>query len=131
MSERHYEPTLGEMLAELSRDIKRLIQQELQLAKLELSQKALTMRRSAVLIAIGGLLAYGGFLAIIAAIVFGIVALGLSYWMSALIAGIGLAVIGYLLIHTGSATLRHATLTPEHTVETLKEDAQWLKSQAR
>jgi hypothetical protein len=66
-----------------------------------------------------------------AAIVFGIVALGLSYWMSALIAGIGLAVIGYLLIHTGSATLRHATLTPEHTVETLKEDAQWLKSQAR
>ena len=89
------------------------------------------MRRSAILIAIGGLLAYGGFLAVLAAIVLGLIAIGLSYWLAALVSGIALAVVGYILIYSGSAGLRARTLTPRHTVETLKEDAQWLKGQAQ
>jgi membrane protein len=131
MSDNRHEPTLGEMLAELSNDFKRLIQQELQLARLELSRKATSMRRSAILMVAGGMLAYGGFLAVIAAIVFGIVALGVSYWLASLLTGAGLIVIGYLLIHSSSATMRGGSLAPEHTVETVKEDAQWLKSHTR
>ena len=131
MPESRHEPTLGEMLADLSRDVRTLIQQELQLARLELTQKAVTMRRSLILMVAGGLLAYGGFLAAIAALVFGIVALGMSYWLAALIAGVVVGMLGYLLIYAGSASLRHASLTPQHTVDTMKEDAQWLKSQVR
>lgn len=131
MSESRHEPTLGEMLAKLSRDVTTLIQQELQLARLELSQKTMTMRRSLILMVAGGLLAYGGFLAVIAALVFGIVALGMSYWLAALIAGVVLGMLGYLLIYAGSASLQHASLTPRHTVDTMKEDAQWLKNQVR
>lgn len=131
MSDSYRDATLGEMLAGLSRDIKTLFQQELQLARVELTQKAMTMRTGAILIAVGGMLAYGGFLAVIAAIVFGFVAAGVPYWLAALIAGVALAGIGLGCIYSGTAGFRRTTLTPRHTVDSLKEDAKWLKSQAR
>jgi hypothetical protein len=131
MSAHYDDRTLGEMFAELSRDFKTLVQQELQLAKVELSQKAVMMRKGLVLMVGGGLLAYGGFLAIIAGIVLGLVAAGLPYWLAALAAGAVLGGLGYLLVHSGVASLRPAELTPHHTINTLKEDAQWLRTQAK
>jgi drug/metabolite transporter (DMT)-like permease len=79
----------------------------------------------------GGLLAYGGFLAIIAGIVLGLVAAGLPYWLAALVAGVVLGGLGYLLVHSGVASLRPDELRPHHTIDTLKEDAQWLRTQAK
>jgi membrane protein len=131
MPARHDDRTLGEMFAELSRDFKTLVHQELQLARVELSQKAVKMRKGLVLMVGGGLLAYGGFLAIIAGIVLGLVAAGLPYWLAALAAGVVLGGLGYLLVHSGMASLRPAELTPHHTIGTLKEDAQWLRTQAK
>jgi len=131
MPARYDDRTLGEMFTELSRDFKTLVQQELQLAKIELSQKAVQMRKGLVLMVGGGLLAYGGFLALIAGIVLGLVAAGLPYWLAALMAGVVLGGLGYLLVHSGVASLRPDELTPHHTIDTLKEDAQWLRTQAK
>jgi membrane protein len=131
MPARYDDRTLGEMFTELSRDFKTLVQQELQLAKVELSQKAVKMRKGLVLVVGGGLLAYGGFLAIIAGIVLGLVAAGLPYWLAALVAGVVLGGLGYLLVHSGVASLRPDELRPHHTIDTLKEDAQWLRTQAK
>ena len=127
----HDDRTLGEMFAELSRDFKTLVQQELQLAKIEMSQKAVKMRKGLVLMVGGGLLAYGGFLAIIAGIILGLGAAGVPYWLAALVAGVVLGGLGYLLVHSGIASLRPEELTPHHTINTLKEDAQWLRTQAK
>jgi NAD(P)H-hydrate repair Nnr-like enzyme with NAD(P)H-hydrate dehydratase domain len=131
MPARHDDRTLGEMFAELSRDFKTLVQQELQLARVELSQKAVKMRKGLVLMVGGGMLAYGGFLAIIAGIVLGLVAAGLPGWLAALVAGVVLGGLGYLLVHSGVASLRPEGLTPHHTIDSLKEDAQWLRTQAK
>jgi hypothetical protein len=125
------EQTLGEMFAELSRETRTLIQQELQLAKTELSEKGTKMGKGAGMIVGGGLIAYGGLLAIIAAIVLILIAFGLPAWAGALLGG-GLAVgIGYMLVRSGVAALKPQELMPRKTIDTLKEDAQWLKAQAR
>ena len=131
MTPRQDDRTLGEMFAELSRDFHTLVQQELKLARLELTEKAAKMRRGLVFIIGGGLLAYGGFLAIIAGIVLGLIAAGLPAWLGAFLAGVVLAGIGYLFIHSGVASLRPQELTPHHTIDTLKEDAQWLRTQTK
>jgi membrane protein len=131
MSERYDDRSFGEMFADLSRDFKTLVQQELQLARIELSQKAGKMRKGLVLTVGGGLLAYGGFLAVIAAIVLGLVASGLPPWLAALVAGVVLGGLGYLLVYSGVASLRPQELTPHHTIDTLKEGAQWLRTQAK
>ena len=125
------EPTLGEMFAELSRETRTLVQQELQLAKTELTEKASKMGRGAGLIVGGGLIAYGGLLAIIAAMVLITIALGVPPWAAALVGGGLAAGIGYLLIRSGLAALKPQALTPRKTIDTLKEDAQWLKAQVK
>ena len=79
------EPTLGEMFAELSRETRTLVQQELQLAKTELTEKASKLGKGVGLIVGGGVIAYGGLLAIIAAMVLITIALGVPAWAAALV----------------------------------------------
>ena len=123
--------SLGQMFADLSQEARTLIHQELQLAKTELTEKASTMARGAAFVVGGGLLAYGGLLAIVAAIVLVLIALGLPAWAGALLGGVVVAGTGYVLIRSGLAALRPQQLVPRETIETLKEDAQWLRSQTR
>jgi hypothetical protein len=131
MAARQDDRTLGEMFTELSRDFTTLVHQEIQLAKMEFAQKAARMRKGLVFIVGGTLLAYGGFLAVIAAVVLGLIAAGLPTWLGALVAGVVLGGFGYLFIHSGISTLRLDDLRPQHTIDTLKEDAQWLRTQTK
>jgi uncharacterized membrane protein YqjE len=125
------ERTLGDMFAELSRDTRTLIQQEIQLAKAELTEKAATLAKSVAIVVAGALIAYGGLLAIVATIVLALIATGLPAWAAALLGGILILGIGYLLIRWGLAGLRRQDLKPHQTLEMLKEDAQWLRAQTK
>jgi hypothetical protein len=125
------QPTLGEMFARLSRETQTLVQQELQLAKTELTEKASKMGKGAGLVVGGGLLAYAGLLAIIAGAALVLVAIGLPSWAAAIIVGLAVAAVGYLLVRSGLSALNPQGLTPRKTIETLKEDAQWLKAQVK
>jgi membrane protein len=123
--------TLGEMFAELSRDTRTLLQQEITLAKTEMKEKAAAAGKSAGLVAGGGLIAYAGLLGIVAAVVLALIEMGLPAWAGALIGGIVIAAIGYLLVRSGLGRLSTQDLKPRETIDTLKEDAQWLKTQAK
>ena len=104
--------TLGEMFAELSRGARTLVQQEIQLAKTELTEKVSKARNGAGLVVGGGLIAYAGLLAIVAAVILALVAIGLPAWAAALIGGVLVAVAGYFLIRSGLAALRADELKP-------------------
>jgi Virulence factor BrkB/Putative Actinobacterial Holin-X, holin superfamily III len=123
--------SLGDMIADLSREVRTLLQQEIQLAKTELTEKAAKLTRSAAVIVIGGFVAYGGLLAIIAAVVLGLVAAGLPGAVAALIGGVIVALAGYVLVRSGLKALNLKELKPSQTIESLKEDAQWLRTQTK
>jgi len=123
--------SLGQMFADLSRETRTLLQQEIQLAKTELTGKATQMVRGAAFIVAGGLLGYAGLLAIVAAAVLVLIAVGMPPWGAALLGGIVVIGAGYLLVRAGLSALRPQQLTPRETIETLKENAQWLRSQTK
>ena len=123
--------SLGELFSELSRETATLIRQEAALARSEVTLSLTRLGRHAALIAGGGALAYGGLLALVAALVLGLVRLGLPPWAAALVGGIATLAIGYLLIQRGLSELRRDQLTPAQTVETMKENAAWAKNQLR
>jgi Putative Actinobacterial Holin-X, holin superfamily III len=125
------ERTLGEMFAELSRETRTLIQQELELAKTELTEKASAMGKGAAFIVGGGLIAYAGLLAIVAAFALVLIAVGLPPWAATFVGGLLVAGAGYLLVRSGFAALKPQHLAPRQTIETLKEDAQWVKAQTK
>lgn len=123
--------TLGELFSQLSRETATLVRQEVALGRSELTRNLARVGRHAALIASGAALTYAGVLAIVASLVLGLVQTGLTPWLAALLAGGGILVVGYLLMHAGLSALRRDQVTPEATVETLKENAQWVKNQVR
>ena len=126
--QRKEERSLGDLFGELTQDLSTLMRQEVMLAKTELRQKASAMGKDVGLLAAGGAIAYAGFLVILAGVVLAL-GLVLPWWASALIVGVVVAAIGYFLIRKGQTALKQADLTPKQTIETLKEDQQWVKEQ--
>lgn len=122
------EPSLGELFSELSQETSALIRQEVQLAKTEVTRKATKAGKEIAFIAAGGFVAYAGFLALVAAAIFG-AAEFLPLWLSALLIGVIVAGVGYLLLQKGISGLKEINLAPRRTIETLKEDKEWLKQQ--
>lgn len=122
------EATLGELFSELSQETSALFRQEVQLAKAEVTRKATRAGKEIAFIAAGGFVAYAGFLALIAAAIFG-VAEFLPIWLSALLVGVIVAGVGYLLLQKGISGLKEINPAPRRTIETLKEDKEWLKQQ--
>lgn len=122
------ERTLGDLFAELSEETSMLIRQEMQLAKAEVSQKVSKASKNIAVLAVGGVIAYVGFLALTAALILGLAEL-MTPWLAALLVGIVMAVIGYFLIQKGISTLKQMTPVPERTVASLKEDVRWLKQE--
>ncbi len=124
------ERPLGDILSDLSGEFSDLVRQEITLAKVELSQKASRTAKDSVLIAVGSFLSYAGLLALIAAAIIGLAEV-MAWWLSALIVGAVVLIIGYILIQKGSSDLKKGALVPKETIESLKEDKDWAKEQMK
>jgi hypothetical protein len=123
--------SLGELLGDLARESGVLVRQEITLARAELTEKVRLVGKDLGYLAMGGAVVYAGFLAIVAAIIIGLATAGMPWWLSALIVGVVIAGIGYMLVQKGLTALRNEDLGPRQTVESLQEDAQWAKEQVR
>ena len=121
---------LGDLFGDLASDMGNLVRQEVELAKVELAQKAKYLGRNIGYLVVGGAVAYAALLAIIAAIIM-LLAKVVPHWGAALIVGVVVGGIGWLLIGKAMMALQQTELTPRETVETLKEDATWMKQQIK
>ena len=124
------ERSLGDLFAELAQETSTLVRQEVNLAKVEMSEKASRAGKHVGVLAAGGAVVYAGLLAILAGV---IVLLNniMPLWLSALLVGIVVAVVGYLLVGRALEALKREDFAPRQTMETLKEDQQWAKDQTR
>jgi uncharacterized membrane protein YqjE len=129
MQQTNNEPSLGDLFGDLARDMGTLVGQEITLARTELTEKASRAGKDIAMLAVGGLVAYAGLLAIVAAVIVLIADRGVPLWASALIVGAIVAVVGYLLVQKGISALRQQDLTPHQTIQSIKEDTQWAKEQ--
>jgi precorrin-2 methylase len=121
--------SLGDLFGDLTREMSTLVRQEVHLATTEIGNKVSRAGRDVAYLAIGGAVAYAGFLALLAALVIGLDEF-MPGWVAALVVGIAVAGVGYFLIQRGLSELKHLDLTPRETIGTLKEDVQWAKQQA-
>jgi len=106
-----------------------LVRQEVGLATTEMTHKATRVGQELSILAIGGLVAYAGFLAILAAIIIALAEAGLPWWLAALVVGALVTIVGYVLVRRGLSSLKRTDLAPRATMQTLKEDTQWAKEQ--
>jgi len=122
---------IGELLKRLSTETSTLVKQELDLAKAEMAQKGKRAGVGAGFVGASGVI---GLLALGALTTTLIAALDLAMplWLAALIVTLVYGAIAGVLALKGKNKVQEATPpAPEQTVETVKEDVQWAKTQMR
>ena len=124
------ERPLRDLLAEFSRDGSLLVQQELALAKVELSEKANKLKADVAAITGGALVLYAGLLTLIAAAVLALAQV-MPGWVAALLVGAAVTTIGGVLVMRGKKKLEHFEALPKKTIESVQRDAQTIKEAVR
>jgi hypothetical protein len=128
MADKLDDRSLGDLFAELSRETGQLVRKEFELATTELTATAKKAGAHVGVVAAGGALVHAGLLVLLAAIVLGLSEV-VEPWLSALIVGVAVMLVGYVLMNRGLAGLRGTRIVPTQTIETLKEDARWTTRQ--
>jgi hypothetical protein len=125
---RQQERSIGELFGQLTQDMTLLVRQEVQLARTEMSEKLSRLTGNLVSVVGGGLVAYVGALALVAALILALNDLaGISPWVSALLVGAVLAIAGYVMLQRGLTELKRVDIAPRRTVENIKDDVQAIK----
>lgn len=118
--------SFGELLGELANNSAALVRDELELARQEMTEKVAALRSGMIVVAAGVLIGWVAVLALTAAAI-----IGLSTYVgagtAALIIGGTLAIIAGIAASVGLARLKHTSLKPTQTIQTLEEDKAWLK----
>jgi uncharacterized membrane protein YqjE len=123
--------SLGELLKQLSQETTRLVHQELELAKAELTQKGKQAGAGAGMFGGAGALGLAALGALTACFILALNAI-MPAWLAALLVAVVYGIIAFVLVKQGQAKMKAAgPPVPEQTIETVKEDVEWAKTQTR
>jgi hypothetical protein len=123
--------SLGELLKQLSQETTQLVHQELELAKAELSQKGKQAGAGAGMFGGAGAIGLAALGALTACFILALNAI-MPAWLAALIVAVVYGIVAFVLVKQGQAKIKQATPpVPEQTIETVKEDVEWAKTQMR
>jgi hypothetical protein len=124
------ERPIGDVARDLTKDLSLLVRQEIALAKAEMSEKGRTAAPGLGLLGGAGVVGLAAAGAITAFLIL-VLATFLPEWLAALIVGVVLAAVAYVLMKTGKERVEEAGKPiPEQTIETVKEDVEWAKTRA-
>jgi uncharacterized membrane protein YqjE len=122
---------VGDLVKQLSEQTQALARKEVELAKLELTQKGKRAGIGAGMFGGAGLMALYGLGALTAAAILAL-ATALEGWLAALIVAVGYFAVAGVLALTGRSKVQQATPpVPEQATESVKEDVEWAKTKAK
>ena len=124
------ERSVATLLSDLARDFSLLIRQEVALAKAEASEKVGQLGMGIGMMAAGGFVAFAGLIVLMFAGVYAL-SLVMEPWQAALIVGGVVTLLGLILVFVGKSKLSADKLTPQRTIQSIKDDARWAKEQVR
>ena len=118
--------TIPELISMLTSDLATLVRKESELVRAELSEKLRAAGKAAGEIAAGGVLLLAALLVLLQALV-GALALMIGAIWAALLVGVVVAILGFVLVRTGLKLMKPENLSPERTARQLQKDAQLVK----
>lgn len=122
--------SLGALLRELAEGSAELVRGEAKMARVEVTELVSGVARGTAFVATGGVLLLLGGLSLLTGLVLLIGDQWLPndlYWVGALLVLVISGAIALWLANRGRRALSPAALSPDQTLDTLKEDKEWLK----
>jgi hypothetical protein len=118
--------SIGNMIGQVAGDVSTLFRQEVALAKAELKEEAVKAAKAGGMLAGAGFAGYMVAVLLSLALVFALDAVMPLGWAAVIVAVIW-AIIGGVLYAVGRNRMKNVDPVPRQTVETLREDAQWVR----
>ena len=115
------ERTLGQLVADATNDMSSIARSEIALAKAEITADAKQAGKGAGMFAGAGVMGFLGVVLLLFAVVYGLVAAGLSVWLSFLIVAVVLFVVAGILALVGKKAVSKVQGKPERTIVTTQE----------
>src|SRR5690349_16810975 len=124
-------PGIGTLLRDLAEGSGELVRHEMRLARIEAMELVRGIGVGTASVAAGGVLGLLGALSLLAGVslLIGDQWLHDDYWLAALIVTLIAGGVAAFYAWRGKQRLSPAQLVPNQTVETLKEDVEWLRRQ--
>jgi uncharacterized membrane protein YqjE len=121
----------AELMRELTDQTTTLVRKEIELAKVELTEKGKKIGVGAGMFGAAGLFGAGAFGAITACLIWAL-SEAVVGWLAALIVGVVYAAIAAVFALRGKKQVKQAVPpVPEGAVDSTKEDVEWLKTRAK
>jgi hypothetical protein len=120
--------SVATLLADLANETGMLLRQEIALFKAELQEKLGQLGWGIGSLAVGGLIAFSGWLVLLAAAVLGLSTV-VAPWFAALIVGLVVLALGAALLLFGKSRLDTEALVPRRTLNSLRDDEAWIRDQ--
>lgn len=111
------------LLSRLVSDLTALMRNELALAKAEFSKAATNVKLGIAGMAIAGVVLLAGALSLITAAILGLAEV-MEPWLAALIVGVALGIIGFVMLQSAKKKLEPSNLAMERTQHSLRRDAE-------
>jgi hypothetical protein len=122
------EPSLTQLLTGIVDDAKALLRQELALAKHEIREDLRKTQTAILSLGLGiGVAAIGGLLLILMLVHLLQALTELPLWACYGIVGGVFVILGGVLLLLGKRTIARIEVVPQHTVETMQENVQWIR----
>ena len=131
MEKQNGERPVGDLVKDATEQAQTLVRQEIELAKVELTEKGKKAGLGAGMFGGAGLFGLFAFGALTAAFI-GAVDLAVPFWAAALIVAAVYGAIAGILALTGKNKVQEATPpVPEEALDNVKEDVAWTKQRAQ
>lgn len=119
--------SIGQIIGDAVANAQEITRSEIRLAKAELREEAMTTLRGAALLIAGAILGLYAFGMLLFTLVWAMSDAGLDLWLAALIVSVIVGVVATVLLMIGRSRIEEVNPKPEQTIDSVKEDVQWIK----
>jgi len=127
--------SLGSLIKDIRDESIELFQQEIELIRTEMMEKFEVAKRRTISIGIGAAVAFAGAIVLLLGIaqaasvvlVFAGLAPSVATWLGPVLTGLFVLLIGGAMAMSNKNKLEEETVVPKKTVQSMKENKQWLK----
>ena len=120
------ERSVSDVLQDILRNLQDMVRSEIRLAKVEIREERRRAVSSGLWIGAGAVAAVSAWIFVLWALAYAL-ATRMPMWAATLVVALAMAVAAAVLIKGGMGRIKRIQFIPERTVESVKENLEWMK----
>jgi len=122
--------SFSRILQEIVNHLTEIIRSEVRLARTEIRQDVAQVAKASAFVAVGAVFALYALGFILLGVVYAL-ATRMAPWLSAVSVGVAVGIVAAIFCQVGRTKIKHASLKPDKTIQSLEENVRWMKTKTK